>query len=627
MKKNILYNIILSAVATAIISACTLSESITDGETDSSTETTLYKGYTYMSVALATGGGASATRATSSYSEGEDYENVISADKSIFLLYDKNGEYLTFGTMATELTWSTGSNDVYKYATVVLNNSTQKPDKMVAILNYSNLDDYKGKNLDEIVEVMSSDTPTGSTDEGGFLMSNAVRYVDGALVFAADVEEENFCESEEDSAEEPVAVYVEREISKVAISSSLNRNADNDYYVELTEDYPYCTSDDITTAKIKVVVDGWTVNATNPSGYVIKNYDDTWEITSDWYDTTDGSCYRFLWAKDANYELSGSDCYDIATETGTGCFEGLEYTTWNSASTTSTATAYYHENTASKEVQDTYAVAKAQTCVSSVLLTAHLEMQASGDEAYTNYEDSAIYYCTGVFYTLGGVKNKIASDLNSLGYRWRTGGEDSEYTYSTLSWEDISTLTFAKLKADNTGRVTVTECIFTNDDYDTMVLHTDEGDTEMNIDSSIVTLSSDEASEDVEVMAKGTRSAIVETQYNEDLLEAINNTTLFYVDDEDYGGLACFSGGACYYQVPITHLTITDDDGEEFTYNGLVRNHSYKINISGITSIGWAVYDKDEPLVTIPGEEDDFYVQASLNILQWIESSQQDVTF
>lgn len=627
MKKNILYDIMFSAMATAIMSACTLSESITDNDTDSSVETTSAKGYTYMSVALATGSGTSSTRASSTYSEGEDYENTISADKSIFLFYDKNGDYLTYGTMATELTWNTGSNDVYKYATVVLNSSAQRPYKMVAILNSSDLDSYKDKDLDEVMEITSSYTPTGSDDEGNFLMSNAVRYVDGELVFAADVEEENFCESEEDTADEPVEVYVEREISKVAISSSMNEDSEGSYYAEFSDEYPYYTSDEITTATAKVVVDGWTVNATNPSGYAIKNYDDSWEITEDWYDTTTSSCYRLLWAKDANYELSGSDSYDIANQAGTGCFSGLEYKSWNDVATTSTAAAYYHENTASKAAQEAYAVAKAQSCVSTALLTAHLEMKINGSDTYTNYEDSALYYCTGIFYTLSGVKSKIAGDLNSLGYRWRKGDEDSGYTYSSLTWEDITDITFSELKADNTGRVKVTECIFTNDDYDTMVLHTDDGDTVLNLDSSIATLSTGEASEEVEVLAKGTRAATIETQLNEDLLEDINNTTLFYVDDEDYGGLACFSGGACYYQVPIQQLTITDDEGEEFTYNGLVRNHSYTINISGITSIGWAVYDKDECLVTIPGEENDFYVQASLNILQWIDASQQDVTF
>ena len=68
----------------------------------------------------------------------------------------------------------------------------------------------------------------------------------------------------------------------------------------------------------------------------------------------------------------------------------------------------------------------------------------------------------------------------------------------------------------------------------------------------------------------------------------------------------------CYYQVPIKHNQTTGD----VSY-GTVRNHIYELTLSKIAKIGNPVFDENEKLVLIPGEEKNYYVSAELKILRW----------
>ena len=79
-----------------------------------------------------------------------------------------------------------------------------------------------------------------------------------------------------------------------------------------------------------------------------------------------------------------------------------------------------------------------------------------------------------------------------------------------------------------------------------------------------------------------------------------------------------YSGGACYYQVPIQTYITTDSSPY-----GLVRNTSYSITINSITGIGGGVPDPTEPLDEIPGEDGETYCSIRVNILAWRLSSQE----
>lgn len=71
--------------------------------------------------------------------------------------------------------------------------------------------------------------------------------------------------------------------------------------------------------------------------------------------------------------------------------------------------------------------------------------------------------------------------------------------------------------------------------------------------------------------------------------------------------------GRAYYYVPIKHL---GDPGELAEY-GIVRNHFYKITLTGITGFGTPVYDPDKVVKPAVPTYQDTYLAARVQVLQW----------
>ena len=705
-------NLILSSLLTItaiVLTACSSSDDIVlmeESETD-------YSGNTYMSIALNTGG-SSSTRAT--YSDGEPFENYISTDNSIFLFYDAQGYFLTYGNIATssagESTWTTTSSssssttaDYDAYATVVLGPTTSRPTQMLAVLNVGSTaaEDFKYVNLDEAFEILTALTPeyvSSTTDEdyngsadNPFVMADALLAPDGTLALPTQIDEEYIKTSleEAEALQEKGTcqpIYVEREIAKVKITSYLTDNE-----ATLSATYPVrLSASTATDASATVTVSGWTVNAVNNSGHVLKNYNDDWQTALDgmdddnaeqWYDAEDGTSHRVFWAVDDNYDyIEGDACvityddddesYALSYEEG-GCFDGLTYFSWNDVTTTVSDPVYYHENTASKAAQEQFTVTESTTCVPTLLLTTVISLTLNNgsaqDEAFT---DGNLYYCNGVFFTKDAVADYIANELSvKCDYYWKVPSDDADdsYEYVALSGSDFTSLEFSARDAsstvdgtqvDNTGRIVVSAFSLYNADASALVIW--DGTTETaTLYNSIADISynneNDYADADADVLAPSTRAALVTstdlTDENiEALYEAVQSSALFTIttdeDGTETGGLYCFTGGACYYQVPIEHLTdmkndidtgddntqkdeddniLTDDDDNTlyFDYAGLVRNCYYTININSIDNLGNAVYDKDEPLVVIPGENAAYYVTCSVNVLKWYQADTQNV--
>ena len=72
-------------------------------------------------------------------------------------------------------------------------------------------------------------------------------------------------------------------------------------------------------------------------------------------------------------------------------------------------------------------------------------------------------------------------------------------------------------------------------------------------------------------------------------------------------------GGKAYYYVPIKHLGNT---GELAEY-GIVRNHFYKITLSGIKGFGTPVYNPDQVVKPVVPTYEDTNLAARVQVLQW----------
>lgn len=71
--------------------------------------------------------------------------------------------------------------------------------------------------------------------------------------------------------------------------------------------------------------------------------------------------------------------------------------------------------------------------------------------------------------------------------------------------------------------------------------------------------------------------------------------------------------GRAYYYVPIKHL---GESGKIAEY-GIVRNHFYKITLTGITGFGTPVYDPDKVVDPAVPTYQDTYLAARVQVLQW----------
>lgn len=71
--------------------------------------------------------------------------------------------------------------------------------------------------------------------------------------------------------------------------------------------------------------------------------------------------------------------------------------------------------------------------------------------------------------------------------------------------------------------------------------------------------------------------------------------------------------GKAYYYVPIKHLGKTGEPGEY----GIVRNHFYKITLSGIKGFGTPVYNPETVIDPDVPTYDNTYLAARVQVLQW----------
>lgn len=82
------------------------------------------------------------------------------------------------------------------------------------------------------------------------------------------------------------------------------------------------------------------------------------------------------------------------------------------------------------------------------------------------------------------------------------------------------------------------------------------------------------------------------------------------------------NGGKTYYYTPIKHLGDKDSKAEY----GVVRNHSYQVEISSIKGFGTPVYNPDTEIIPVLPSDDLTYLAAKISVLSWrVVSSKVDL--
>lgn len=529
------------------------------------------EGSSYMAVNLvfSTGSGSRAVT-DEGFDNGTDTEGAVSVNNSVFLFYDANGNYLTKGNLVSSDTDVDKNNDGYldltpqadggnveskSNAVIVLGPTTSQPTQMLAVLNGGS-SALTGMSLSAAMEAVTN-SGIGS-DKGSFIMTNSAYVKDGSIVTATNIagKAKEVGDGGDAAAitaakADPVEIYVERVAAKLTVKESVSeKELSDDSYV----------LDNAIGVTMKVVIDGWCANATNESSYYVKNLNDSWIGTAPFTNWT--GTHRTFWAEDMNY-TGGGDYPDGATYTG------LQYKKWTEATKKANDVEYIFENTINND--DAQVEGGDNTNVTTVLVAAHIMYKTPTDE---DYQQGNIYRHNGVFYTEKGLKDVIVAGCD---YYWFYT-KDGNKTWTALKADDVTFSFSNPASAINPGEVTV--------DVTAITKPTIDGVTDI-----------------VLVKGEGRES---ETDATTEAIAALKGS--IYTQN-----LMGYKNGACYYQIPIEHLSSAA--GNEFY--GVVRNHSYVLTISDITGIGGAVYDPDKVLPPIPGKDKNYYMAAKLNVLAW----------
>lgn len=536
------------------------------------------EGNQFMAISLEMVGNGTRATTDGGFIAGTEDESAVDVNKSIFLFYDANGNFLTSGTIVSDqttggylnVTSQTGNVEKQSNAMIILGPTKIKPAKVLAVLNYGDCENLKDKTLAQVKEVVVNSEI--SAVKGNFTMTNSA-YVDGSnnLVDATAIDANAIKDSQTEALANPVDIYVERTWAKltVAFDNSVKKQ-DDKFYFELNPETEnvYVNGEQV---KVRIVVDGWKENAVNTQGYLLKNIDTAWGTPFNGWN--DAANFRSYWEKDANYD--GSAAYKFGdNQTQEGTYADLKYYAWKDVNSVNTSAVYLYPNTVAPGSQKVNA--NDATNVTSLLIVAHIEY--SNDNGST-WKTTDLLRKNGVFYTIETLENLIFStakidDINA--YRWSDGnGNYTNVKASDFSWSFSAP--------------------------------THNNQSEMSVQVKAIKDSSK------------TLQKYSGTTWNSATITDINTAAATSTYTKELTG---WSNGKCFYQVPIEHLTSTDEN----IFAGLVRNHVYALTIQSITRIGGALWndgtdsdDKtpDEVIPVIPGKETNYYVGARINILSW----------
>lgn len=534
----------------------------------------------YMAVDIAMSVGASTKAPAADYRDGSEAESTVNVKNSIFLFYDAYGNFLTSGVISAtdgsvdengnlKLTTNlSGFVEKESKAVIVLGPTRLRPALVLAVLNYDKCDALKNLSLaDAHAQVDNNEI---STEAGKFTMTNSV-YVDGKnVVNATPISASSVKETKEEALKSPVQIYVEREVAKVNMKAKegLNKTAEGKIYFE-TPNAEYVL--DGVKVSARIVVDGWAANAFNTTSYLVKDVPTSWIVTNPFEKWYDEAAKRTFWAQDPNYSGSEEYVFGRAPKDEPGTYKNVKYLSWKEATLNNVDSYnYMYENTADKASAKVNGGELAN--VPTVLIAAHVETAQTGAE----WTRKDIYKFGGLFYTNTSLKNYAAEQILKGKLHWEYTTAEGLKIASVLP--DQVNATFVANVADNSGSV--------------------------KAEVAAVTAPAEGAK-----LMKEDNTVIESADWAKTVEDMLNGENGFNIAKKE---LVCYKDGMCYYQVPIKHNQTADD-----VAYGTVRNHIYELTLSKIAKIGNPVFDEDEKLVLIPGEEKNYYVSAELKILKW----------
>ncbi len=508
-----------------------------------------------------------------------------------FYFFDDKGIYVGQSNIWKDTNTSDGEDKNIEFKSeslVVLDNlkGNKYPKYMVTVLNgkpFTN-EQLNNVSLDDFSKLPIN---WGENKEFGFIMVTSSYFSDKTQTnhddtypFATVLTEANFSRTPEEAKNQTaVNVYVERVASRVRLKS-------NEFFPILATvagaegDNPEAgTNDNEAATKLTVRIDGWYVNGTEAKSYLAKQLSG-WNSTSNIQSTASGywnwniaDLHRSFWGKSINYDNKQSE----------EKLQFFPYTTTSKGLTNENYANvdYFNENTSTKTALDNNGRPNQQR-LTSVILKATV-----GQVIGESFKELEIVEHNGLYFTTDRFLNYVLASV---------GSGKIPYIRTSASAEN--------------GTVTYTYTQLTVDDF--MVNGTD------NNSDVFVTVKSEVSTElyyyDVENDKEG--DAVTHAQLNSDLAAVTSGVRT-----------RLFKDGSMYYNIPIAHLNSPTydstgdlDNWEEGSF-GVVRNHSYEININNVKKLGNGVFDPNDEKTSIKPDPDpkdpNWYLGATINILSW----------
>ena len=583
MKKFTMFSSVLASALMLVVASCSSSDDITGGNGNAEGSTS------YLVINLNSVGNAPASRAYEQggglYDDGETLENKI--NKVRFYFYNADGTAYKLQNTGTngdaqnwieqEVTTETGNHSVTvsgkTQAVLVLNGeSNVSPASMLAVVNPEVGSSQLDENMVSRWSKMRTEL-TGKTfhDESGFVMTNST-YEDGGKDLCTTLLSGRTYSTKDKALDNPVDVYVERINAKVKAFI----DPDNANFVKVTTDE--------------------TVDGVNFNGkYKTKEKVGDLTVTKPDGSTEDISVFAYIEAwgvADENDQATYYKQIDVQNWTdATLGFDGTG-TPWSSRD--------YHRCFWSK------GVAFGGT-------PAHLPTNHPFSEYKANLGDA--------LYTLPNTPTNYLGGTTGKAYDNPMNSELTKFLVTArLAYTDASGNTFPaeictykgqkflgqenvkKVIADDLGTYYKMTTTATGTTYDKI--------EPTDIEFSTTTEGSSKL-QDYQVVAK-LKSSITEL-YRLSGGDYVSANMADVKNELQAVPVEIHNGGRTYYYTPIRHLGKPRSIAEY----GIVRNHSYQVELNSIKGFGTPVYDPTKVIVPVVPSDDLTYLAARINVLSW----------
>lgn len=434
---------------------------------------------------------------------------------------------------------------------------------------------------------------SGSTSLNNFVMSSSVyaNLATNRFYRAVEITTNNVRSTKEAALANPAVIYVERLAAKVKAGKDTESHSDNWTKIDGKDAYILgkysvdSTTGELTEAtdgtyQIAARIDGWNLADEAPFGNLIKNINGsgTWASTLGFTPWSSADYHRSFW--ELSVDWTGSSKINHSWNNATKALDSdIAYTMPNTPTTPDT---YLNTDRSSSYTDRT-----------KVLLATTL--MYSSDNGTSWNEASVSSYAGTDYLTSDNVKDALLSGLirtaaqgsNPAVYELYKEDPDNSGQYIPLTRSDIE---FSDVYQDSHAN--------TPKDYDVVPILA-------GYYSSTGTVNDESVYNNLYYELNDAGTGYTRLDYS-DAMVKLHRLGVHYATVRN--------NGKAYYYTSIRHLGASES---YLGYYGVVRNHYYKVNVSLLKGFGTAVYNPDKEIIPITPSDEDTYLAARIDVLQW----------